>query len=74
MKHTQSSIIMGTAIGVAAIAVVVDHTKHRLPEPETQLASQEAVIILEEGEDMPSEIEECGKPASSGRPPSPCSL
>jgi hypothetical protein len=27
---------MGSAIGLAAIAVAIDHTRHRLPEPQPQ--------------------------------------
>lgn len=75
MKHKQASIIFGTAISAAAIAVVVDHTRQRLPEPEKQLASQQAVIIIDEGEDMPVEDNgDCNKPTSIGRQVSPCSL
>ena len=75
MKHRQASIIFGTAISAAAIAVVVDHTRQRLPEPEKQLASQQAVIIVDEGEDMPVEDNgDCNKPTSIGRQASPCSL
>ena len=70
MKRTQSRLVMGTAISAAAIAVAVDHTRHRLPEPEQQLAGQDAVIIIEEGAAVPAQ-DECGKP---GRRPSPCSL
>ena len=73
MKRTQSRIIMGAAISAAAIAVVMDHTKQRLPEPEEQLASQDAVIIIEEGEAVPAQ-DECSKPAKPGRQASPCSL
>ena len=73
MKRTHSRIIMGTAISAAAIAVVMDHTKQRLPEAEDQLASQNAVIIIEEGEEIPA-LDECSKPAKPGRQASPCSL
>ena len=75
MKRKKSRLIIGTAISAAAIAVVIDHTKQRLPEAEKQLASQEAVIIIDEGEDLPVDnSDDCGKPASAGRQPSPCSL
>ena len=68
-------MIIGTAISAAAIAVAVDHTRKRLPEPEEQLASQEAVIIIDEGEELPVETGmECGKPVARGRRDSPCSL
>ena len=75
MKHKQARIIFGTAISAAAIAVAVDHTRQRLPEPEKQLASQQAVIIIDEGEEIPAENNaDCGKPVSLGRQGSPCSL
>ena len=75
MKRKQSRIIIGAAISAAAIAVVVDHTKQRLPEAEKQLASQQAVIIIDEGEELPVENnDDCGKPLKPGRQASPCSL
>ncbi len=75
MKRKRSRIIIGTAISAAAIAVVIDHTKQRLPAAEEQLASQEAVIIIDEGEDLPVDNSgDCGKPSRPGRQPSPCSL
>jgi hypothetical protein len=74
MKRAQSRIVMGTAISAAAIAVVLDHTRERLPEPEKRLASQEAVIIIEEGEELPAGDDGCGRPAGPGRQPPPCSL
>lgn len=73
MKRRHSRMVIGTAIGAAAIAVAVDHTRQRLPEPEERLASQQAVIILEEGEELPA-AGGCGKPAGPARQPSPCSL
>jgi hypothetical protein len=75
MKHKQARFIFGTAITAAAIAVAIDHSRQRLPEPGEQLASQQAVIIIDEGEEMPAENNtDCGKPASLGRQASPCSL
>jgi hypothetical protein len=75
MRRKRSRIIIGTAISAAAIAVVIDHTKQRLPEAEKQLASQDAVIIIDEGEDIPVDnSDDCGKPARPGRQSSPCSL
>ena len=73
MKRRHSRMVIGTAIGAAAIAVAVDHTRQRLPEPEERLASRQAVIILDEGEELPA-ADGCGKPAGPGRLPSPCSL
>lgn len=33
MKHRTAKIIVGTSIGIAAIAAAIDHTRHPLPEP-----------------------------------------
>ena len=79
MKHKQAGIIFGTAISAAAIAVAIDHTRHRLPEAEESIseqhASQQAVIIIDEGEAMPDENGvDCNKPVPHGRSVSPCSL
>lgn len=75
MKHKQTRIIIGTAISAAAIAVAIDHNRQRLPDPEKQLASQEAVIIIDEGEELPAEnTGGCDKPVVLGRQVSPCSL
>jgi hypothetical protein len=59
---------MGTFIGTAAIAVAIDHTRHRLPEPAPAERSesapgQSAVVILGGDAEAP-----CGLDAS------PCSL
>lgn len=75
MKRKQSRIIIGTAIGAAAIAIAVDHTRQHLPEPETTVASQDAVIIIDEGEELPVDnVGDCSKPERPGRQVSPCSL
>ena len=75
MKHKQARIVFGVAISAAAIAVAVDHSKQRLPDPDKQLASQQAVIIIDEGEELPAENSgDCSKPISSDRQASPCSL
>ena len=75
MKIKHSRMIVGTAISAAAIAIAIDHTRQRLPDAEKQLASQQAVIIIDEGEELPVENNgNCGKPHSSGRKKSPCSL
>jgi hypothetical protein len=74
MKHKQAKIIVGGAITAAAIAVAIDHSKQRLPEPEDTLASQQAVIIIEEGDEIPAEnTGDCNKTKSTKRA-APCSL
>lgn len=57
--------IMGSAIGLAAIAVAIDHTRHRLPEPAEVAADagQQDGTTVENVEENP-----CGLDVS------PCSL
>lgn len=38
MKRKYNRWIMGSAIGIAAIAAAVDHTRHRLQAPQTDQA------------------------------------
>jgi len=57
---------MGTFVGAAAIAVAIDHTRHRLPEPAQraeQTQGQNTVVIVDEDNETP-----CGLDAA------PCSL
>lgn len=72
MNKRQSRIVMGAAIGVAAIAVIIDHTRQRLPENNGQMASQDAVIIIDEGEELPASA--CDKPAVKEKRRAPCTL
>lgn len=79
MKHKQARIIFGTAISAAAIAVALDHSRQQLPDPsETQteqLASQQAVIIIDEGEPVPADnINDCDNKPVPVRHGAPCSL
>lgn len=56
MKN-RNRLIMGSAIGLAAIAVAIDHTRHQLPEPvrsEGMMKSSD-YIVIEEGESPGSE-------------------
>ena len=60
--------IMGSALSAAAIAVAIDHTRHRLPDPVPAVSRQaededSAVVIVEEEADSP-----CGPERA------PCSL
>lgn len=56
--------IMGSAIGLATIAVIVDHTRHQLPE-----AAENYEIVIE-GQ-SPGSASPC---ALDTKPSSPCSL
>ena len=61
MKKT-NRLIVGSAFGLAAIAVAIDHTQHRLPDP---------VAATQEHADMSDEEE---SPCGMGGMGSPCSL
>ncbi len=41
MKHRQNRWIMGGAIGLATIAVALDHTRHQLPEAQPQIEEEQ---------------------------------
>ena len=41
MKHSQNRWIMGGAIGLAAIAVALDHTRHQLPKAQLQVQEEQ---------------------------------
>lgn len=64
----KNHLIMGSAIGLAALAVAIDHTRHKLPEPVMDSSS----YIIQEGDS--------GNPCGLGGAPcglgdsSPCSL
>ena len=72
-----SRLIMGTALGLAALAIAIDHSKHRLPEP--------VAVSDTTNEDNATRRNPCslgnGSPCSLGKenpcdlkPKSPCSL
>ena len=44
----KNKIILGSALSIAAIAVAIDHTKHKVPEPQQ---TEQNVIIMENDED-----------------------
>jgi hypothetical protein len=67
MKKT-NQLIVGSALGLAAIAVAIDHTQHRLPEPVT--ATQEQTGMSEE--ESPCSMDE-ESPCSMDTE-SPCSM
>lgn len=58
MKQNQNRWIMGGAIGLAAIAVALDHTRHKLPKPK-----QDKQEINQQY--MDEEIAPCGLGASN---------
>ena len=60
MKKT-NRLIVGSALSLAAIAVAIDHTKHRLPDP---VPAEDLIIILDDDEESP-----CGMSTDS-----PCSM
>jgi hypothetical protein len=77
MKNTRrrNRWIMGTFVGTAAIAVAIDHTRHRLPEPLPPQHSESApnpsaVVIVDGDTDTPCSLET--SPCSLEE--SPCSL
>ena len=57
-----NKLILGSALSLAALAVAIDHTQHRLPEPD------ESMIIVEEDGDDASIESPCGLSGS------PCGL
>lgn len=84
MKKT-NRLIVGSAFSLAAIAVAIDHTQHRLPDPVAP--SQEQVDMSNEEEspcgmgspcsmdgDMEDEEYESESPCSMTMDSSPCGL
>ena len=65
MKKT-NRLIMGAALGLATIAVAIDHTQHRLPDPVE--SEYEGATIIEDGD------EESSSPCSMDSGSSPCSM
>lgn len=83
MNRQQSLIIFGSVLGLAAIAVAIDHTKHPLPEPvaaKQQSEAQGAGGLGDSGTDLAENPCSLGEaPCSFGEPPcslseNPCSL
>lgn len=64
MKN-RNRLIVGSALGLAAIAVAIDHTRHRLPEPEPVSITQEQPDMSYGNDESP-----CGMDTNS----SPCSM
>lgn len=78
MNRSQSKLIMGSALGLAALAVAIDHTRHPLPEPQAQTAAtsyeaQESPCSLD-GEAPPCALDSANDSAPCSLGESPCSL
>ena len=80
MKKT-NRLIVGSALGLAAIAVAIDHTQHRLPDPipaeqvQTDMSEEESPSGL--SSDSPCSMDsDDGSPCSmdSDDSSSPCGL
>ena len=60
MKKT-NRLIVGTALGLAAIAVAIDHTRHRLPDPvaheQTEMSEEESPCSMDASD---SDSSPCG--------------
>lgn len=67
MKKNRNRLIMGSAIGLAAIAVAIDHTKHRLPVP----LEQQAAVSEDVSDDSPCSLGGYGQQSYDE---APCSL
>ncbi len=52
----KNKIILGSALSIAAIAVAIDHTKHKVPDPQQ---TEQSVIIVDDSEDDEDETP-CG--------------
>ena len=76
----ENKIIFGSALSIAAIAVAIDHTKHKVPAPQ----QTEQGYYVEEGEDdspcgigndeSPCGMEEDESPCGMGDDVSPCGM
>ncbi|MGD8514925.1 MAG: hypothetical protein PVF52_04865 [Granulosicoccaceae bacterium] len=67
----KNKLIVGTALGIAAIAATVDHTRHRLPEP---VAEAESSITYSDESPCGLDVSPCGLESPCGLDASPCSL
>jgi len=74
MKHSQSKLIIGSAIGLAALAVAIDHTRHTLPAAETHKAESAGTIYEDDTPcslDAPCSLD---NPCSLDESDTPCGL
>ena len=70
MKKT-NRLIVGSALGLAAIAVAIDHTQHRLPDPIPVTQDQAGMSEEDESPCGMSSESPCSMDSESG---SPCSM
>ena len=75
MKN-RNRLIMGSALGLASLAVAIDHTRHRLPEPVP--VTQEEAVMMDQSEESPCGLDSGNAPCSMSddedSESSPCSL
>jgi len=57
MNH---KLLLGSALGLAALAVAIDHTRHRLPEPQKTQTQQGTIIIEDDSGSDDSTENPCG--------------
>lgn len=71
----KSKIIVGSVMSLAALAIAIDHTKHRLPEP---TMAEQAVTITGDELESPCGLESSpcglGNESPCGLDGSPCGL
>ena len=76
-RSWRNRLIMGSALGAAAIAVVIDHTRHPLPAPVAVPTAQQgaAVVIMDTGEGADQQASPCALGDSPcALSDSPCAL
>ncbi len=75
MRH-RNRIIVGSAFGLAAIAVAIDHTRHSVPEAQPAAITQDQSVPSSTPCALDSNPCALGgsNPCSLGRTSSPCSL
>ena len=68
----KNKIILGSAMGIAAIAIAIDHTKHKVPTPQ----QTEQGVSAEDGDedDSPCGMGEDDSPCGMGEDESPCGM
>ncbi|WP_455198493.1 hypothetical protein [Kaarinaea lacus] len=68
----KNKIILGSAISIAALAVAIDHTRHKVPEP---LPTEQGMVMTEsEEDDSPCGMGVDESPCGMGEDESPCGM